>query len=90
MRYEMIFLDRDGTLNPDPGYISRREDFHFFDFTLEALSRLKGNSFIIITNQSGVARGRISEQNLEAIHAYVRQSFREHGIDLKAIYVCTD
>ncbi|NOZ74269.1 MAG: HAD family hydrolase [FCB group bacterium] len=90
MTYEMIFLDRDGTLNPDPGYIAHRKDFRFYDFTLEALSRLKGNSFCIITNQSGVARGLITERNLDRIHQYIKTTFREHGIDLKAIYVCTD
>ncbi len=86
----MIFLDRDGTLNPDPGYIASLDDYHFYEFTLEALTRLSPQSFILITNQSGVARGLIEERNLEQIHEYIRKTFQNQGIDLKAIYVCTD
>ena len=40
-KYDTIFLDRDGTLNPDPGYICSIQDFKFFDFTLTALRELK-------------------------------------------------
>ena len=49
--YECIFLDRDGTINHDPGYISQLEDFKLFDFTISALRLLKSisNKFIIIS-----------------------------------------
>ena len=55
-KYDSIFLDRDGTLNHDPGYINTLDDFAFFDFTFEALKLLEifGDNFCIITNQSGV------------------------------------
>ena len=90
MKYDLIFLDRDGTLNPDPGYISSLDDFEFYPFTIDALKQLDGQSFIIITNQSGVARGIIDEGNLEEIHQYIRKMFSENHINLKAIYLCTD
>ena len=88
----MIFLDRDGTLNPDPGYIARLEDYHFYDFTMEALKLLaeKGQRFCLITNQSGIARGIIKQADLDAIHAYIRKAFAEYGIPLYNIYFCTD
>ena len=56
--YDTIFLDRDGTINPDPGYISKLDDFHFFDFTILSFKKLAdgGNRFCIVTNQSGVDR----------------------------------
>ena len=57
-RYECIFLDRDGTINIDPGYISKIEDFEFYNYTFKALKLLRPLTkyFIIITNQSGVSR----------------------------------
>ena len=74
-KYDCIFLDRDGTLNPDPGYISSLNDFIFFDFTLSALKQLAkaGNRFCIITNQSGISRGLIQQDSLQEIHDYITQ-----------------
>ena len=70
--YDTIFLDRDGTINPDPGYISKLDDFQFFDFTISSLKKLAdgGNRFCIVTNQSGVDRGLIEQINLDEIHTY--------------------
>lgn len=86
----VIFLDRDGTLNPDPGYIASVKDYHFFDGALGALSRLsrEGWAFVIVTNQSGVDRGIIGEDELEEIHAQIAKRFREEGIRLLGIYCC--
>jgi len=69
-KYDTIFLDRDGTLNPDPGYINSLEQFSFFPFTMDALKLMKsiGNNFCIITNQSGIARGIIEPEELNKIH----------------------
>ena len=52
-KYDCIFFDRDGTINHDPGYISKLKDFIFFEFTISALKLLVSitNKFIIITNQ---------------------------------------
>ncbi len=88
----MIFLDRDGTLNHDPGYISGLEQFRFYDFTIPALKLLgaQGNRFCIVTNQSGVARGWIKPEKLDEIHDFIRAEFGSNGIDLVDIYVCTD
>ena len=65
-KYDCIFFDRDGTINHDPGYISKLKDFIFFEFTISALKLLVSitNKFIIITNQSGVSRGLIKENDL--------------------------
>ena len=61
--YDTIFLDRDGTINPDPGYISKLDDFQFFDFTISSLKKLAdgGNRFCIVTNQSDVDLGLIQK-----------------------------
>ena len=91
-KYECIFLDRDGTINIDPGYISDVKDFKFYDYAFDALrvlSKLSAN-FIIITNQSGVARGIIKESNLVDINKFVFKTFAENNINLLNIYFCTD
>lgn len=90
--YSCIFLDRDGTLNPDPGYINSLEQFKFFDFTIDALKKMAqdGNRFCIVTNQSGIARGIIQQENLDEIHSYIQDEFKKHEIPLLGIYVCED
>jgi histidinol-phosphate phosphatase family protein len=90
--YDCIFLDRDGTLNPDPGYISSLDDFTFFDYTLPSLKIMAGagNRFCIVTNQSGITRGLIQSDDLDEIHSFIQQEFKKNGIPLLGIYVCTD
>ena len=91
-KYDTIFLDRDGTLNFDPGYINSLEQYDFFDFTLRALKQLgdAGNRFCIITNQSGIARGIVDTDALSEIHEYILNQFYENGLDLLGIYYCPD
>ncbi|HBH80003.1 MAG TPA: D-glycero-beta-D-manno-heptose-1,7-bisphosphate 7-phosphatase [Nitrospira sp.] len=85
-----IFLDRDGTLNPDPGYIKSPDQFELFPGVAEALARLKlaGARLILITNQSGIARGLLSRHNLEAIHKKLRHLLSQAGATLDGIYFC--
>jgi D,D-heptose 1,7-bisphosphate phosphatase len=91
-KYDCIFLDRDGTLNPDSGYISSLDDFAFFGFTLQALKKLAGagNRFCIITNQSGIARGLIQQDDLDEIHEFITFEFAKNDIPLLGIYFCPD
>lgn len=85
-----IFLDRDGTLNPDPGYIKSPDQFELFPGAAEALGRLKlaGARLILVTNQSGIARGFLSRQNLEAIHRKLAHMLGQAGVTLDGIYFC--
>ena len=91
-KYECIFLDRDGTINIDPGYISNVKDLKFYDYTFKALRLLKTitKSFIIITNQSGVSRGLIEEKKLIEINSFINTKFLENNLNLLKIYYCTD
>tara|TARA_Y100000310_G_scaffold24938_1_gene23902 strand:- start:3537 stop:4106 length:570 start_codon:yes stop_codon:yes gene_type:complete len=86
----VVFLDRDGTLNPDPGYISSLDQFQFFPNALVALQNLDDQefAFIIVTNQSGIARGKIKQENLDAIHRFIEDQFEASGIPLLGVYVC--
>ena len=71
-KYDCIFLDRDGTLNPDSGYINNIADFNFYSFTIPALKLMsKINKFCIVTNQSGVERGLVSVENLFTINEFI-------------------
>jgi heptosyltransferase-2 len=85
-----VFLDRDGTLNPDPGYISSPDQFELFPGVAAALARLTraGARLVVVTNQSGVGRGLFSSADLEAIHAKLRRLLQDAGVSLEAIYVC--
>ena len=85
-----IFLDRDGTLNPDPGYIRSPDQFELFPGVAQALAKLgrAGARLIVVTNQSGVARGLFSIGDLEAIHTKLARLLHEAGASLDAVYVC--
>jgi len=88
-----IFFDRDGIVNtsPGPGYVERLEDFHIQPAFLEAaaIARDRGYAIAIATNQRGVARGLMSRQALDTIHANLLDHLRAAGIPLLGIYCCT-
>lgn len=88
-----VFLDRDGTLNVKPlkaCYVERPEDFIWLDGAMEAVLRLNQNGYrvIVISNQPGIARGKLSTKALEAIHGKMRQNLNEIGAKIDAIYYC--
>ncbi|MCK3658319.1 D-glycero-beta-D-manno-heptose-1,7-bisphosphate 7-phosphatase [Pasteurellaceae bacterium Pebbles2] len=85
-----IFLDRDGTLNIDHGYVHQIDDFHFIDGSIEALLRLKkmGYLLVLVTNQSGIARGYFSEDQFLQLTEWVDWSLADRGVDLDGIYYC--
>jgi D-glycero-D-manno-heptose 1,7-bisphosphate phosphatase len=90
MKNKAIFLDRDDTLIEDPGYISHPDQVKLLDGVAEALIDLKamGYKLVIVSNQSAVARGIITEQSLEDIHEKLRQELAERGAFLDRIYYC--
>ena len=91
-RYKTIFLDRDGTLNIDTGYISKLKNFKFYNFTFDALKLFddRGCNFCIITNQSGIARGLISLSEINQINDFIKNSFKKNKLNLLDIYYCAD
>ncbi len=70
-----IFLDRDGTINEEVNYLKRPEDIRLYPNTLKALRNFKDSGFlnIIITNQSGIARGYFTEEDLNNIHSELKK-----------------
>ena len=85
-----VFLDRDGTLNYDPGYLKIAGDLKLLTGVGPALARLKraGARLVVVTNQSGVGRGIVTLKDLEAIHARLQGLLEQEHAALDAIYFC--
>jgi len=85
-----VFFDRDGTLIRDTGYLSDPEGIHILPGSVEAVRWLNqtGMRVIIITNQSGIARGFFNETTLHAIHDRLITLFSAQGARIDAIYYC--
>ena len=85
-----VFLDRDGTICEDVNYLSRPEQLKIFPFAAEAVRLLNDNNFlvIVITNQSGIARGFFDENTLLEIHEKLISELAEQSAKLDAIYFC--
>lgn len=90
MQNKAVFLDRDGTMAPDVHYCSRPEDFDLFPDTAEAIKLLNENGYkvIVITNQSGIARGYFTAETLEKIHLKMKTLLAEKGARIDGIYYC--
>ena len=86
-----VFLDRDGTLNEDPGYLNHPDAVRLLPGVGPAVARLNeaGYKTVVVTNQSGIGRGLIVPYALEAIHLRLRQLLAKHGAWLDGIYACT-
>jgi len=85
-----VFLDRDGTLNEDTGYVKSPDDLTLLPGVGSALARLAqaGARLIVVTNQSGVGRGYFTCKDLEATHAKLRLVLAEDGVTLDGLYFC--
>lgn len=90
LRGVTVFLDRDGTINEDTGYVKSPTEFRLLPGVVEAAVRLKraGARLVVVTNQSGVARGLIAPAALEAIHERLREDLERAGAPLDGLYVC--
>jgi len=85
-----VFLDRDGTIIEDSGYISTPEQIHFIPGSIAAIKKLNqaGYKVIVITNQSGVARGIFSEDMLQTIDKIVHRQILNGGAHVDGFYYC--
>ena len=85
-----VFLDRDGVINIDSGYVYHRNDFVFLDGIFDLLKLLKSLSFtiFIVTNQSGIARGYYKESDFLYLMEWVKEEFHKNSIEIKEISFC--
>ena len=85
-----ILLDRDGVLNKDTGYVYQVEKLTILPGVLEALTKLKAAQYklIVVTNQSGIARGYYKESDVVKVHTYMDNIFRKQNIEISGWYYC--
>ena len=89
-RRPAVFLDRDGTIAEEMGYLNHLSRFRMFPFVAEAVRRLNeaGLAVVVVTNQSGVGRGYFPESLVHEIHELMRRQLTNEGARIDAIYYC--
>lgn len=89
VKHPAIFLDRDGTLIDDIGFIKYTIDVNFYSFTFEALSMLQEHFLLfIITNQSGIAKGVTTEKEVSEVNNYIIKKLKEKKIAIYDTFCC--
>ncbi|WP_432820901.1 D-glycero-beta-D-manno-heptose 1,7-bisphosphate 7-phosphatase [Trichloromonas sp.] len=88
--YKAVFLDRDGTINVEKNYLYRSEDFTFIDGVPQAIRRLNdaGYLVVVVTNQSGVARGYFTREDVDLLHRHLQRELELDGATIDAFYLC--
>lgn len=85
-----LFLDRDGVINDDVGYLHRIEQFHFLPGVLDACKQMykAGYALVVVTNQSGIARGYYTEAHFQQVTQWMVQQFALADAPLAGVYFC--
>ncbi|MCX5779131.1 MAG: HAD family hydrolase [Elusimicrobia bacterium] len=85
-----VFVDRDGTLIHERHYLSRVKDIRLFSCAVPALKKLRDAGFkiIMVTNQSGIGRGYLTEKKLLQIHVHLNKLLSAAGVPLDGVYYC--
>lgn len=84
------FLDRDGVINVDKGYLFRIEDFEYISGAIDGMKKLMNNGYIlvVITNQSGIARGFFTEDDFNALNSWMINDLHKKGVIIQKTYYC--
>lgn len=90
MKKKIVFLDRDGTLIEEVNFLSTVEETNLYSFTIQALSLLSdaGFTFVVTTNQSGVARGYFGAEEVNAIHDEIQRLLKPMGLAIESFQFC--
>jgi len=85
-----VFIDRDGTISEEVGYINHPSRFRVFPYAAAAIKHLNDAGWlaIVVTNQAGVARGYFSEEMIQTVHAEMTKELETGGAKLDAVYYC--
>lgn len=92
MQHKALFLDRDGTINVDYGYVYQPEKFELIGGIIELCleAQEKGYLIIVITNQSGIARGYYTDDDFQKINQHMIKLFAEKGVKITDVFYCPD
>jgi D-glycero-D-manno-heptose 1,7-bisphosphate phosphatase len=87
-----VFVDRDGTINIDHGYVGQIERFDLIPNALEGLGSLAKAGFLlfVVTNQSGIARKLFTEPEMHALHKHLQELLKPHGAQITEFYVAPE
>jgi D,D-heptose 1,7-bisphosphate phosphatase len=91
MLQHAIFLDRDGTINFDTGYVKNPDDVHLMEGVAEGIRKLKdlfGFKMIVVSNQAGVSKGIMTIEDVEIVNAKVNELLQKEGTCIDAFYYC--
>ena len=90
MTNKALFLDRDGVINVDHGYVSKPQDFEFIDDVFDVCRWFQDQGFkiVVVTNQSGIGRGYYDEQTFKDLTAWMVDQFSEHGVVISDVQFC--
>jgi D-glycero-D-manno-heptose 1,7-bisphosphate phosphatase len=90
MRRRAVFMDRDGTISEEVGYVNHPSRYRVFPYSARAVRLLNETGWlaILVTNQAGVARGYFTEEMIGAVHDVLKQELERGGARLDAIYYC--
>lgn len=85
-----VFLDRDGVINHDSGYVYKASELSFIDGVFDACYALQkaGYALVVVTNQSGVARGFYTERDVIVLHEWMHREFWAHDVNIDQFYFC--
>ena len=88
MSQPAVFLDRDGVINKDTGYIRSVKEFDIYSYSIRCIKQLNQAGFltILITNQAGIARGIFTQKDLESIHNHLNEVLKKENAYLDKIY----
>lgn len=89
-KHQALFLDRDGVINIDHGYVHTEDNFEFVDgiFELCKTATDLGYLIFVITNQAGIGRGYYTEDQFDDISSWMRGVFKSRGIEINKVYYC--
>jgi len=89
-RQKAVFLDRDGVINKEVGYLHKIEDFEFIDGVFSACKHFQtaGYQLVIITNQSGIDRGYYPEKDFHTVTTWMLEQFNDQGINILDVLFC--
>ena len=90
MSIKVIFLDRDGVINEEVGYLHKIKDFKFINGVMDSCNYFLslGYQIIVVTNQSGIGRGLYKEEDFNIVNEWMLDNFRQEGIRILDVFFC--